>query len=43
MGIPRLGSDYPDHLVNNNFTITNKKYIANMFNNYFSNIGPELS
>ena len=43
MGTPRLGSDYPHHFVNNNLTIINKKYIPNIFNNYFTNIGPELS
>ena len=34
--------DYPDDFVNNNVTISNKKDIANMFNKYFTNIGPEL-
>ena len=39
-GNPRFGRDDPDHFVNNN---SNKKDITNMFNNYFTNIGPELS
>ena len=42
-GIPRLGNDYPDHFVNNNLTISNKKYKANMFNTCFNDIGSELS
>ena len=43
MGTHRFGSDFPDHFVNNNVTIRNKKDRANRFNNYFTNIGPELS
>ena len=43
MGTPRFMRDYPDHFVNNNVTISNKKDIANKFNNYFTNISPELS
>ena len=43
MGTPRFRSDFPDHFVNNNITISNKKDTANTFNNYFTNIGPELS
>ena len=43
MGTPRFGSDYPDHVVNNTVTSSNKKDIANMFNNYFTKFGPELS
>ena len=43
MGTPRFGCDYPDHFINNTVTISNKKDIANMCNNYFTNIGPKLS
>ena len=43
MGTPRLGNHYPDQFVNDGITISNKEDVANMFNNYFTNIGPELS
>ena len=43
MGTPRLGNDYSYHFVNTNLTIINKKDIANISNNDFTNIGPELS
>ena len=31
----------PSHYVNNDMISSNKKDIANMFNNYFTNIGPD--
>ena len=43
MGTSHLGNHCPDHLVNNDVTTSNKKDVANMFNNSFTNIGPELS
>ena len=43
MGTPPLGGEYPDNFVNNDMTISNKKDIANTFNNNFTNIGPEVS
>ena len=43
METPRLESVYPVHFVNNDFISNNKKYLANMFNNYLSNIGSKLS
>ena len=43
MGIHRLGSDYTDHVVNNNLKMNSNADIANMFNNCFINISPELS
>ena len=43
MRTPRLGSDYRDHVINSNLKINNNTDIANMFNNCFTNIGPELS
>ena len=38
-----MGKNYPDHFVNNGVTINNKEDVANMFNTYFTNIGPGLS
>ena len=44
MGNTRFESEHPDHFVNNiNVNTSNKNDIANMFNNYFTNIGLELS
>ena len=43
MGTPCFGSEYPDHFVNNDIVISNKKDITNMLKTYFTNIGPELS
>ena len=43
MGTSHLGNHFPDHLVNNGVTTSNKKDVASLFNNFFTNIGPELS
>ena len=43
MGTSHLGNHCPNHLGNNGATPSNKKDVANLFNNVFTNIGPELS
>ena len=45
MGTSHLGNHFPDHLVNNGVTTTgsNKKDVANTFNNFFTTIGLESS
>ena len=43
MGTSHLGNHFPDHLVNNGVTTSNKKDVANLFNNFFINISLELS
>ena len=43
IGRTRHMPHYPDHFNDNGAAITNKECIANMFNNFFVNVGPELS
>ena len=43
LGRTRHMPHYPDHFNDNWAAITNKECIANMFNNFFVNVGPELS
>ena len=45
MGTSHLGNHFPDHLVNNGVTTagSNKKDVVNLFNNFFTKIGPESS
>ena len=38
-----MGNNYSDRFVNNGVNIINKEDVTNMFNTYFTNIGPELS
>ena len=42
MGTHHAGNYYPVHLENNGVTASNKKDIANMFNNVCTNIGSKL-
>ena len=42
-GTSHAGNHYHDHLGNNGVRASNKKDIANMFNNLFTNIGSKLS
>ena len=42
MGTSHHWNHFPDHLVNNGVTTSNKKDVANLFNKFFTNISPEL-
>ena len=43
MGTAKGLPQYPDHFIDNGVTIETKEHIANLFNDVFVNVGPELA
>ena len=43
MGKVQKKHEYPEHLINNDKFIGTKENIASMFNEFFTNVGPDLA
>ena len=43
MGKVQKKHEYPEHLINNDKFVGNKENIASMFNEFFTNVGPDLA
>ena len=43
MGKVQKKHEYPEHVINNDKFIGTKENIASMFNEFFTNVGPDLA